>query len=220
MQKNMGKKICFFSAGFAFNRLNRMRFYEKALPKDTEIYLFTTDRWHDKGKDAYQFEWSGLKRTKFFVAKYNWTLPLTLRKFCRENNIDRLINIGNRGSVILFLFATLLNKTKYIFNMMGWVPIGKEMLKNRIPREFYDYIYFYFLAFFSNFFLNFGFFISFNMACFNSLGFFRLISNPFLLCLIISEKPLLVSLGKDITGKSHFGNLGKMPHILIAGATG
>ncbi|MFQ5662126.1 MAG: DNA translocase FtsK, partial [Candidatus Paceibacteria bacterium] len=35
-----------------------------------------------------------------------------------------------------------------------------------------------------------------------------------------SEKPLLVSLGKDITGKSYFGNLGKMPHVLIAGATG
>ena len=35
-----------------------------------------------------------------------------------------------------------------------------------------------------------------------------------------SEKPLLVSLGKDITGKSHFADLAKMPHVLIAGATG
>jgi DNA segregation ATPase FtsK/SpoIIIE, S-DNA-T family len=35
-----------------------------------------------------------------------------------------------------------------------------------------------------------------------------------------SDKALLVSLGKDITGKSHFGNLAKMPHVLIAGATG
>ncbi len=35
-----------------------------------------------------------------------------------------------------------------------------------------------------------------------------------------SNKPLLVSLGKDITGKSHFGDLAKMPHVLIAGATG
>ena len=35
-----------------------------------------------------------------------------------------------------------------------------------------------------------------------------------------SEKPLLVSLGKDITGKSHFANMAKMPHVLIAGATG
>jgi len=35
-----------------------------------------------------------------------------------------------------------------------------------------------------------------------------------------SDKPLLVSLGKSITGISHFANLGKAPHMLIAGATG
>ncbi len=35
-----------------------------------------------------------------------------------------------------------------------------------------------------------------------------------------SEKPLLVSLGKGISGKSHFANVAKMPHLLIAGATG
>jgi S-DNA-T family DNA segregation ATPase FtsK/SpoIIIE len=35
-----------------------------------------------------------------------------------------------------------------------------------------------------------------------------------------SDKPLLVSLGKGISGKSHFANLGKMPHALIAGTTG
>jgi len=35
-----------------------------------------------------------------------------------------------------------------------------------------------------------------------------------------SEKPLLVSLGKGISGKFHYANLGKMPHLLIAGATG
>ncbi len=35
-----------------------------------------------------------------------------------------------------------------------------------------------------------------------------------------SEKPLLVTLGKGISGKSHFANLAKAPHMLIAGATG
>ncbi len=35
-----------------------------------------------------------------------------------------------------------------------------------------------------------------------------------------SEKSLLVALGKSISGSSIFANLGKMPHLLIAGATG
>lgn len=35
-----------------------------------------------------------------------------------------------------------------------------------------------------------------------------------------SEKPLLVSLGKGISGKPTFANLAKAPHMLIAGATG
>lgn len=35
-----------------------------------------------------------------------------------------------------------------------------------------------------------------------------------------SEKPLMVALGKSISGGSIFANLAKMPHLLIAGATG
>lgn len=35
-----------------------------------------------------------------------------------------------------------------------------------------------------------------------------------------SEKPLLISLGKGISGKSYFANLAKAPHMLIAGTTG
>ncbi len=35
-----------------------------------------------------------------------------------------------------------------------------------------------------------------------------------------SSAPLLVSLGRDISGSSHFANVSKMPHLLIAGATG
>lgn len=35
-----------------------------------------------------------------------------------------------------------------------------------------------------------------------------------------SGKSLLVALGKDISGSAHFANIAKMPHLLIAGATG
>ncbi len=35
-----------------------------------------------------------------------------------------------------------------------------------------------------------------------------------------STKPLYVALGKSISGKSYFDDLAKMPHLLIAGATG
>ncbi|MFA6397927.1 MAG: DNA translocase FtsK 4TM domain-containing protein [Candidatus Paceibacterota bacterium] len=37
---------------------------------------------------------------------------------------------------------------------------------------------------------------------------------------ISSIKPLTVALGRGISGKSIYGNLSKMPHLLIAGATG
>jgi len=35
-----------------------------------------------------------------------------------------------------------------------------------------------------------------------------------------SDKPLLMSLGRGISGQSYFVNLSRMPHLLIAGATG
>ena len=34
------------------------------------------------------------------------------------------------------------------------------------------------------------------------------------------SKPLLLSMGRDVTGKPYFGNLAKMPHLMIAGTTG
>ncbi len=35
-----------------------------------------------------------------------------------------------------------------------------------------------------------------------------------------SEKPLTVALGRSINGAGHFANMAKMPHVLVAGATG
>lgn len=35
-----------------------------------------------------------------------------------------------------------------------------------------------------------------------------------------SDKPLVLSLGRSITGQPHFADLARMPHLLVAGATG
>ena len=35
-----------------------------------------------------------------------------------------------------------------------------------------------------------------------------------------SDKPLMIALGRSITGQSHFADLAKMPHMLVAGTTG
>jgi S-DNA-T family DNA segregation ATPase FtsK/SpoIIIE len=37
---------------------------------------------------------------------------------------------------------------------------------------------------------------------------------------VSSDKPLLISLGRSITGQPHFADLARMPHLLVAGATG
>jgi S-DNA-T family DNA segregation ATPase FtsK/SpoIIIE len=37
---------------------------------------------------------------------------------------------------------------------------------------------------------------------------------------VSSDKPLLMSLGRSITGQPHFADLARMPHLLVAGTTG
>lgn len=115
----MVKKICFFSSGFAFNRLRRMWFYEKIFPKDVEIFLFTTNKYKGKEKENYQYKWD-LKRTKIVTVDYNpFKLGFTLRKFCKENDIDRVINIGNYFGSSFSLIATIFTKTDYLLNKNG-----------------------------------------------------------------------------------------------------
>jgi S-DNA-T family DNA segregation ATPase FtsK/SpoIIIE len=49
------------------------------------------------------------------------------------------------------------------------------------------------------------------------VGMYPLLSGP---DFIGATKPLFISLGKSIVGKLHYGNLGGMPHLLVAGTTG
>lgn len=50
----------------------------------------------------------------------------------------------------------------------------------------------------------------------STVGLATLLSDP----AFHSPNPLMVALGRGISGKAHFGNLAKMPHALIAGTTG
>ena len=144
----MIKRICFYSTGFAFNRLNRIRYYEEIFPQNVEIFLFTTNKYKGTEKENYQYQWEGLKRTKIIVANYNFILPFVFRKFCRENKIDKIVNLGNRKSLPLFLFASLFAKTKYITSIMGWVP--NEVCINKLDiLEIWQLLFYYFFGFFS-----------------------------------------------------------------------
>lgn len=144
----MIKKICFFSAGFAFNRLNRLRYYERIFPKEVEIFLYTTNKYEGKESENYQHQWEGLKRTKIIVADYNKNLPFAFRKFCKENRINIIVNLGNRKSFPLFLFATLFSNTKYIVSLMGGVPAEAAVKKYSLA-YFKEILFFYFFGAFA-----------------------------------------------------------------------
>ncbi len=114
----MSKRIAFFTVGFAFNRLVRMKFYEKVFPKNVELYLITTDKYKGKENESYQQNYV-LSRTKVIKLNYHsLKLPFELRRVCRENKIDKIINLGfHTGGIALFL-ATIFSKTDYILNIL------------------------------------------------------------------------------------------------------
>lgn len=51
----------------------------------------------------------------------------------------------------------------------------------------------------------------------STVGLASLLSEP---TFTDDQRPLLISLGRDIAGTPHFANIAKMPHVLIAGSTG
>lgn len=144
----MIKRICFFSVGFAFNRLNRLRYYERIFPRNVEIYLFTTNRYKGEEGENYQYQWEGLKRTKIIIADYNYNLPFVFRKFCKENKIERAVNLGNRKALPLLFFASIFGNTKYITSLMGGVP-DEDCLKRFDMEEIWEVLFFYIFGAFS-----------------------------------------------------------------------
>ena len=121
----MIKRICFFSNGFAFNRLTRMRFYEKIFPKDTEIFLFTTNKY--ESKEEARKKWD-LQRTKIFVDNYHaFKTNFNLRNFCRKNKIQRLVNLGAPGAGIPFMIATFLSNRDYLMGYYGKIVKYKRV---------------------------------------------------------------------------------------------
>jgi glycosyltransferase involved in cell wall biosynthesis len=114
------KKLCFFSVGFAFNRLVRLQFYERIFPKEVKMYLFTTDKYYKFDKNLSKNYPSSLKRVKIKYISYNpLTLPFQLRKFCKENKIEKVINIGNYLGGLVLLPSILFSNVFLIENVFG-----------------------------------------------------------------------------------------------------
>jgi glycosyltransferase involved in cell wall biosynthesis len=119
--------------GFAFNRLVRMRYYEKIFSEEVEIFLFTTDKYKGKEKKNYQFQWD-LKRTKIHVEEYNpFTLSFKLRKFCEENKIERILNLGDFTSCLLLFHATIFSKRDFVMNQLADI----SCLKMDSPKDIF-----------------------------------------------------------------------------------
>lgn len=135
----MIKRICFFTVGFAFNRLVRMRYYEKIFPKEVEIFLFTTNKYDSIKKTKEQWD---LNRTKVFVDNYSAIkTPFILRKFCIRNKIQRLVNLGTPGAGIPFILATFLSSRDYLMGFYG------EVVKHNRERKYIKKIQKFFLLF-------------------------------------------------------------------------
>jgi glycosyltransferase involved in cell wall biosynthesis len=113
----MKERICFFSRGFAFNRLNRLKYFEKIFPKNIKMFLVTTNKF--KNNSSKSEEWD-LKRIKVhYIAHNPLRIAVSLRKFCKTNEITTIVNMGTFNSAYLFLFSTIFSKTNYLLNVMN-----------------------------------------------------------------------------------------------------
>ncbi len=108
----MIKKLCIFTFSYSQNREVMLRYLEKTLAKDTEIFLFTTK----SHKDSYKFD--KIKIVDTDCSKLNSFVAL--RKFCRKNNIERLISLGLLPyEEFVLLLSSLFSKTDFLYFNLG-----------------------------------------------------------------------------------------------------
>ena len=147
----MIKSICFFSIGFAYNRLNRLKFYEKIFPKEVEIYLFTTNRHEEESIKTPQEKWIGLKRTKIIVSDYSpINTIIELKKICKKNKINRIMNLGAETGAFAIIPAIIGLKTKFLFGLYGDSLMQqkyKKEFRKKVEIFFKLFLYFFFSRF-------------------------------------------------------------------------
>jgi glycosyltransferase involved in cell wall biosynthesis len=113
----MNKNIGFFTVGFAFNKLVRLRYYEKIFPSAVKIYLITTDKYSsDLEKERKKWD---LKRTEVIVLKHSSFNLFQLRALCDKKSLDTLTNLGHPFGALPLLFSSFLRKRKVLLYYLG-----------------------------------------------------------------------------------------------------
>lgn len=105
--KKSPEKVGFFSRSYAFNRHKRLLAYSEMLP-EAKLVLFTTNRMGDIAK------WSGVKNLEVVELKDNFVGYFGLVKYCRNNDLTYVSNLGHPKSLPIILINKMLTKTKYI----------------------------------------------------------------------------------------------------------
>lgn len=106
----MIKKVCFFTTNFSTHGQNRVQYARDYLPKEINIVLATP-------LSQNKYDLRGIKIIELSNSKLKFLLDL--RKFCKENKIDLLINLGTTREGFGMLFSTFGTKTKYIVQIVG-----------------------------------------------------------------------------------------------------
>lgn len=112
----MIKRLCIFTISFSFDRQVIINQLEKIIPQEVELFLFVSKDCRGKYNS---------KRVKIIESeKSKYSCFFELRKFCRKNKIDRIINLGQLPQEgLVMAFASIFSKTDFICYLLT-DPIG------------------------------------------------------------------------------------------------